>query len=48
MLCHYLEEWDQRGREVHEGGYIYISMADLSFMAERNTTLKSNYPPNKK
>ena len=34
------------GREVQEGGDIYIPMADsYPCMAETNIILKSNYPP---
>ena len=34
------------GREVHEGGDIYVPMADSCWcVAETNTILKSNYSP---
>ena len=44
MLCDNLEGWDGvgDGREVQEGGDIYIPMADsCCCMAETNTTLLS-------
>ena len=48
MFCDSLEGWDGMGggREVQEGGDVYILMADSYWcMAETNTTLESNYPP---
>ena len=50
LLCDYLERWDRGcGREAQQGGDPCILMADSCFCsAEINTTLWSNYPPNKK
>ena len=50
MVCDYLEGWDGMGggKEVQEGGGIWIDTADLCWcMAETNTILQINYPPNK-
>ena len=47
MLCDDLEGWDVvgGGREVQEGGNMWIPMADSRCcMAETNTALYSNYP----
>jgi hypothetical protein len=36
-----------RGREVQEGGGIFILMADVPCSVEETNTLQSNYPPTK-
>ena len=43
-----MQGWDG-GRDIHKGGGICILMADSHCCtAEANTTLQSNFPPNKK
>ena len=42
VLCDYLEGWDRvgGGKEVQEGGHVFITMADsCCYMAETNTIL---------
>ena len=50
VLCNNVEEWDGvgSGREDQGEGDICIPMADsCCYIAETNTLLLSNYPPNK-